>query len=156
MKKGGLIVHAGGRPVLVDQLPVADVNKPPEPVDKMLVADDGRTALIRCIGPKSSGIGEQLVELHRPSRLTVDRHCSKPLTWWCAGDPQREDNSLVWPDGARLTIIKGTLTNLNPQGYIETKVHYGGMKFADPQPFTYPTITAEPKDGRIMLEVVIK
>jgi hypothetical protein len=42
---------------------------------------------------------------------------------------------------------------VNPKGYVETKVHYGGMKFADPHPFTYPTITVEPVDGRIKLEV---
>jgi hypothetical protein len=119
----------------------------------MLVSDDGRIALIRCVGPKSSGIGEQLVELQRPSRLTVDRHCSKPLTWWCAGDPRREGNTFSWPHGAKLTIHKGAITEFNPQGYLETKVHYGGMKFADPHPFTYPTITVAPADGRIMLEV---
>ena len=56
MKKGGLVVHAGGRAVLVDQLPTNDTNNPAAPVDEMLVADDGRTAMIRCVGPVSAGI----------------------------------------------------------------------------------------------------
>lgn len=154
MRKGGLIVHAGGRPVLVDQLAVADVNKPAEPVEEMLVSDDGRNALIRCVGPKSSGIDEQLIELQRPSRLTIERHCSAPLAWWCAGIPRREQNSLTWPDDTKLVIVQGAITNFDPHGYIETKVHYGGMKFADPHPFTYPTITVEPVDGRLLLEIV--
>ncbi len=154
MKKGGLVIHAGGRPVLVDQLGVNDVNKPPDPVDEMLLADDGRRALIRCVGPKSHGIGEQLVELERPSRLTVDRHCSEPITWWCAGEPEHEGNSMIWPDGTKLTITKGTVVATNPEGYVETKRHYGGMKFADPHPFTYPTFTVQPVDGWIMIEVV--
>jgi hypothetical protein len=154
MKKGGLIIHAGGRPVLVDRLGVDDTGKPPSPVDETLVADDGRRALIRCVGPKSHSIGEQLVELERPSRLTVDRHCSKPITWWCAGDPQHEGNSIMWHDGTELTITKGTVVAINSQGYVDAKHHFGGMKFADPHPFTYPTITVKPVDGRIRLEVV--
>jgi hypothetical protein len=154
MRQGSLIIHAGGRPVLVDMLGAQDNTKPPEPVEKMLVSDDGPSAFIRCVGSKSHGIGEQLVELERPSRLTVDRECPKPLTWWCAVEPRREENTLEWPDGTKLTILQGTITNLNPQGYIETKVHYGGMKFADPHPFTYPTVTVTPADGRIMLEII--
>ena len=59
-----------------------------------------------------------------------------------------------WPDGTELTITKGTVAAMNSQGYVETKRHFGGMKFADPHPFTYPTFTVEPVDGRIMLEVV--
>jgi hypothetical protein len=27
------------------------------------------------------------------------------------------------------------------------------MKFADPHPFTYPTVTVEPADGKIAVEV---
>jgi hypothetical protein len=153
MRKGSLIIHAGGRPVLVEQQQLDD-NKPAEAVDQMLVSDDGPNAFIRCVGPKSQGIDEQLIELQRPSRLTVDRQCSKPFTWWCAGEPRREEYSLSWPDGARLAVRKGAIAQFNPEGFVETKRHYGGMKFADPHPFTYPTVTVEPLDGRITLEVV--
>ena len=49
MRKGGLVVHAGGRPVLVDQfggsvLTSAALNAPPEPAADLLVTDDGRRA----------------------------------------------------------------------------------------------------------------
>ena len=95
-----------------------------------------------------------VVELERPSRLTVNRHCSKPITWWCAGDLRREENSFVWPDGTKLSVRKGSIAEVNPEGLVEKLVHFGGMKWADPHPFTYPTIKVEPADGQIVLEVV--
>jgi hypothetical protein len=153
MKKGGLIVHAGGRPVLVDLLGVADTVKPPPPIEDTRLTDDGRQATIRCVGPKSAGLGQQIVQLDRPSRFTIDRECSKPLTWWCAGDPRQDGPAAIWTDGTRLTVTHGKLTAINPKGYLETKVHFGGMKFADPHPFAYPTFTVEPVDGRIVVEV---
>jgi hypothetical protein len=154
MRKGGLIVHAGGQRVLVDQLGVDDTNKPATAVDETLIADDGRHATIRCVGPKSAGIGEQLVDLDRPSKLSISRTTDKPLTWWYAGSPEKHGNSLTWSDGAQLTLTQGKITKLDPQGFVESKRHYAGMKYADPHPFTYPTITVEPESGRIAFEVI--
>jgi hypothetical protein len=154
MRKGAIIIHAGGRPIFVDQLEPPDNSTPAEPVDEMLVADDGRGAFIRCVGPKVHEIGEQLVKLERPSRLTMNRQCSKPITWWCASDLRREENSFMWPDGTRLSVRKGTIVEVNLEGLVEKLVHFGGMKWADPHSFTYPTIKVEPADGQIALEVV--
>jgi hypothetical protein len=53
-----------------------------------------------------------------------------------------------------LIVAKGVLATINPKGFTETKVHFGGMKWADPHPFVYPTITVEPVDGKIILEIV--
>lgn len=170
MKKGGLIVHAGGRLVLVDRLGVDDTSAPAKPVYETLVADDGRHATIRCVGPKMAGLGEQLVDLERPlglsllvgeraaavqrpAKLTITRRAEKPLTWWYAGSPQHKDKTFTWPDGAELKLTKGTVKTIAPKGYVETKIHYGGMKFADPRPFVYPTITVEPENGTIAIEV---
>jgi hypothetical protein len=153
MKKGGLIVHAGGRPVLVDQLNVNDANAPAKPVDEMLVADDGRTATIRCVGPKEGGLGQQIVTLVRPSTLKISRSCEKEITWWHAGEAQHQGNSLEWPDGTQLKVIRGNITTVNPQGYVDSKKHFGGMQFADPHPFIYPTVTVAPVEGRIEIEI---
>lgn len=153
MKKGGLVVHAGKRAVLVDQLPVNDVNDPSTAVEEMLVADDGKLASIRCIGPAWANLGEQVVDLHRPSKLVIRREISGPLSWSYAGNASREGNSLLWDDGTRLIVSRGAIESINPQGFIETKKHYGGMQYADPHPFTYPTVTAQP-DGEI-LEIVV-
>jgi len=166
--KGLFVVHAGGRPVLVDHY-VADDNKEEDgeedskkedskestaAIKELLVTDDGGRAVIRCVGPEASGLGEQRAILERPSKLTIKRQSSRPLSWWYAGDVQQKDNSFLWPDGTQLTIAKGVLAAVTPDGFTETKIHYGGMKWADPHPFVYPTITVEPVDGQIVLEIV--
>lgn len=153
MKKGGLVIHAGGRPVLVDQLPTNDTNKPAEPVDEMLVADDGRVATIRCVGPKSAGIGEQWVELTRPGLLTVERETEKPLDFWFAEQPHRDGNTFRWPDGTELIVVTGEIAAVDNAGYTETPVHFGGMKLADPCPRTYTTVKVDPAEGLVRLEV---
>ena len=153
MKKGGLIVHAGSQCVLVDRLGTDDTNAPAKPVDETLLADDGRHATIRCVGPKTAGIGEQLVDLDRPSQLSISRATEKPLIWWYTGNPQLNDKVFRWSDGTQLKLSRGKISKIDPQGYIESKTHFGGMKFADPHPFVYPTVTVEPENGKIVVEV---
>lgn len=149
MKKGGIIIHAGGRAVLVDQLPTNDANKPAAPVEEMLVADDGRTAMIRCVGPKSADVGEQMVRLSRPGTVTFDRTTTQPMNWWYMEQPQLEGRKLRWPDGTELLIEAGKIIEHKPDGYVETPVHFGGMKFADPCPRTYATLKVEPENGHV-------
>ncbi len=154
MKKGGIIVHAGGQRVLVDRLHVNDTSAPAKPVDETLLADDGLHATIRCMGPSADGIAEQLVELERPSKLSITRTTSKPMTWWYAGEPQYKDNAFTWQDGTQLKVAQGTVGTIDPKGFVETKVHFGGMKWADPHPFVYPTVSVEPVNGKIVIEVM--
>lgn len=153
MKKGGIIIHAGGRAVLVDQLPTNDANKPAPPVDEMLVADDGKTALIRCVGPKSADIGEQVVRLRRPGTVTLDRATKQPMSWWCMEQPRPEGKKFVWPDGTELVIEAGKIVEHKPDGYVETPVHFGGMKYADPCPRAYATMKVEPETGHVRIRV---
>jgi len=143
-KKGGIVVHAGGRPVLVDRFETNDTNAPSQPVGELLVADDGRLARIRCVGPESAGISEQSIELRRPGRLRVHRKSSRPLTWWFA---------VTWPDGTALTITVGSISDFDAQGFVETKVHYAGMKYADPMPMEYATVSVEPDNGVVQVDV---
>jgi hypothetical protein len=155
MRKGGLIVHAGGRPILVDRLGVDDTNAPTKPVNETLLADDGRHATIRCVGPKAAGLGEQMIDLDRTSStLTIVRATDKPLTWYYAGAPTRDGNSFKWSDGTVLKITGGKIATILPDGFLEEKRHFGGMKWADPHPFIYPTVTVEPQNGKIALEVI--
>ncbi|MEO2045554.1 MAG: hypothetical protein ABGX16_03150 [Pirellulales bacterium] len=153
MKKGGLVVHAGGRPVLVDQLDVEDINHPTASVQEMLLADDGQQALIRSVGPKTAGLAEQWIQLNRPHRLTIRRNVDRPLTWWYTGTAVRTENQLCWPDGTKLQVVEGTIVSIQPSGRTDAKAHYGGMQYADPHPFTYPTITVKPADGQLKVIV---
>jgi hypothetical protein len=151
MLKGSVVLHAGGRAVFVDQIKTTDVNKPAAPVEELLVADDGATATIRCIGPKSLDIGEQLIELRRPHELTFTRHTQKPVSWWCMDNPERKDNRLTWKDGVELIVDHGTIREVKADGYVESPVHFGGMKFADPAPHAYITVEVEPSGGVVVL-----
>lgn len=153
MLKGELVVHAGGRPVLVDRLGTSDVNKPAEPVAELLVADDGARALIRCVGPKKAEIDEQRIELARPAKLSIRRKTSRDVSWWYAGQPQREGNKFVWRDGTTLEVTRGRVTAVDPNGFEKKKVHFGGMKFADPKPMVYATVTASPDNGWLELTI---
>ncbi len=153
MKKGGIVVHAGGRPVLVDQLKVDDVNDPAPAVEEVLVADDGRRALIRCVGPASAGIGEQRITLHRPSNLDLSRDVDRDMSWWYAGEAVRRENQITWPDGTRLEVTRGEIIEIDTHGFVETKVHYAGMKFADPHPMIYPVVKVRPDEDHISVRV---
>ena len=46
--------------------------------------------------------------------------------------------------------VTGTVVEHARAGYVETPVHFGGMKFADPCPRTYATVSVEPDDGRVL------
>ncbi|MDA0659092.1 MAG: DUF4962 domain-containing protein [Planctomycetota bacterium] len=153
-KKGGLVVHAGGRPVLVDLLKTADANHPTPPSDEMLVTDDGYHAMIRAVGPASTGLGEQRISLYRPGRLSIQRTTTEPLTWWYSGDPVRNGSSFTWDNGICVTISRGKIDHIDPQGHKDIKTHYGGMQYADPHPFTYATIEVHPENGQIHIDVL--
>jgi hypothetical protein len=153
MYKGMLNVHAGGQRVLVEQLYINESGAPLKPVDEMLVADDGSLATISCVGPKSLGIGEQVVKLSRPDKLTINRTTEKPITWWYAGNPTQNDNTFDWSNRTQLKVIQGTVSKIDPKGYVDAKRHYGGMQFADPHPFVYPMITVQPANGKVVIEI---
>ena len=115
MKKGGLIVHAGGERILIDQLPVDDTSHPAAPVGQLLVTDDGRRASIRCVGPKAQGIGEQRIELRRPGHLAIRRETTREMSWWYAGQPVRDKDTLRWPNGTELSVTRGHIARLDPR-----------------------------------------
>ena len=107
------------------QLNTNDVDDPAESIQEMLVADDGRLAAIRCVGPDKVGIGTQFIKLHRPSTLSIERETTRPMTFWHADEAKREANLLRWDDGTTLTITKGTIDSIDPDGYEDRKSHYG-------------------------------
>jgi hypothetical protein len=150
MKKGGVVVHAGGHRVFVDEVNVEDINDPREAADEMILNDDGKRASIRCV---DSHFGEQHIELQRPADLTIDRKTSKTVTWWFSGPAEKSGNSWTWPNGTQLTLLKGKIISTIPEGIISEQISQPGVKFTDRHPFAYPRVTVEPVDGRITIHV---
>ena len=63
---------------------------------------------------------EQSVTLDRASRVcTIRRSTTNELRWWCYGPATRDGNTLRWPSGASLRVIKGELTSYDPAVLVE-------------------------------------
>jgi len=150
MKKGGIVVHAGGHRVFVDAADVEDINKPREAAEETILRDDGTRASIRCV---DSYFGEQYVELERPADLTIDRRTSETLTWWFSGPAEQNGNCWTWPNGVGLTVLKGEVISTTPPGVISEQLSPPGFKFTDRHPFAYPRVSVKPVDGRITLRI---
>lgn len=150
MKKGGIVVHAGGHRVFVDATDVENINRPRDAAKETILRDDGRSASIRCV---DSHFGEQDVELQRPADLTIDRRTSETLTWWFSGSAERNGNSWTWSNGVRLTVLTGEVISTTPPGVIVEQLSSPGFKFKDRHPFAYPRVSVKPVNGRITLRI---
>jgi hypothetical protein len=151
VKNGSAAIHAGGRPVLVDMngWPQAVEGEPAD------LHDDGRHASVQWRGATGGGFALQSLRLSRPGRLTVTRRTIQEATWWCYPAPVQEGNCLRWEDGTVLEVRRGVLVKLDPEGYHDEKrVGNGLLKLKDPLPMTYPTVTASPEDGELVIEVL--
>ena len=94
VRKGELVVHAGGRPVLIE--PGAR-REPAVPLTVDALDDDGQKAVIRCSGPGGHSLHRRIespgTQTHRaPSRASAWR-------WWCQGNPERTGNRITWGGG---------------------------------------------------------
>ncbi len=150
-RRGHVVVHAGGRAVFIDP---HDVHHEPQPVEKLTLSDEGKRAVIRCVGVADSGFREQQVELVRPAVVTLARKTDQDVRWWCHGQPRQAGNTLTWSDGTVLKVTRGRIISVEPQGYHDEKiVGLGKLKCVDPTPRTYPLITAKPTDGELTIIV---
>jgi hypothetical protein len=148
-KSGQAIIHAGGRPVLADLTgwPQADGAG-------LALQDDGRRASIRWTGATGGGWARQSLRLTRPDRLTLTRRTIQEATWFCYSGALQEGSCLRWPDGTTLTVTRGALVGVEPEGYHDEKVvGMGLLRCVDPVPMTYPRVTARPEQGELAIEV---
>lgn len=151
IRNGLAVVHAGGRPVLVDYRPGA---KAPSPAPDLTLTDEGQETTIKCRGAEDSGFASQEIALRRPGLLTLMRRTSSEQWWWCFGKPKRTGNTLRWPDGTVLRIRRGTLASVVDDGYRDEKVvGLGLLRLKDPLPMAYPMVTARPDDGVLIVEI---
>jgi hypothetical protein len=136
------IIHAGGRAVLLD-LSGYDA----EPGSGLTLSDDGVHAGL-CCG------GVPFVRLRRPDRLTLTRRTTTACSWYYCGQAVQEGNVLRWDDGTTVTVKKGAIIKVDPEGYHDQKiVGMGLLKCVDPMPMTYPRVTASPENGELLIEV---
>lgn len=151
IRLGTVIVHAGGRPVLVDMY---NVHKPPKPVANLTLSEGKDGATILCGGSPVSDFTEQALMLNANGILTLRRKTIKPVEWWCHGSPKRNGSTLTWADGTQLRVTRGRLTALKPGGFQDEKVvGLGKLKLRDPMPTSYPLITAQPANGELVIEI---
>ena len=151
VRRGAIVAHAGGRAVLVDFTP----SWPPQPpVKNLSVRDNGRRAVIRCVGAKDSGFDKLTLTLIRPGRLIIEREGAGKWKWWSFPSPTKQGPGLAWPDGTRVKVTTGKLTRHRPRGYTEEKVvGMGKLVLVDPLPTTYPVTTIAPEKRRVVIEI---
>jgi len=150
VRKGEIVVHAAGIPAIIE--PMAGREGVGAAVQA--VVDDGQTATIRCGEP--GAIPSLEVVLNRPQRtLSIRRRAAGEWSWWCHGAPQRDGNSLRWPQGIELTITKGELTSLAPEGYgPPLATGFLKLRLNDPAAKTFPLVTIAPAtDGLVELNL---
>jgi hypothetical protein len=150
VRKGEVVVHAGGHAVLVE--PGTATNSPA--LGKIFeIADDGRRAVIRCGTNSMPSLQTELDR--RTARLLIRRSGSTDWRFWCQGEPKRNANQLKWQNGTTLVIREGRLAEWSPQGHATTlSVRNGLLPLKDPAPRWYPLATISPDSaGKLAVEI---
>jgi hypothetical protein len=148
-KNGQTIIHAGGRPVLVDL-----TGWPQAGAGGLQVDDDGRHATVGWVSAANDGPQPQSLRLQRPGLLALTRRTTEEATWFCYPGAKQKGNRLCWADGTTLTLARGALRSVALKGYHDEKiVGMGLLKCVDPMPMAYPKVTADPDGGELAIEV---
>ena len=152
VRRKAVVIHAGGRPVYADYY---DGHKPPQQVSGVTLQDDGARAELTCTGAADSGFTYQAIVLDRRGVLSLTRFTDEQQAWWCYGEPVREGNLLRWEDGTTLSVTRGEIVSVEPDGYHDEKVvGMGLLRLKDPLPMKYMLVKAQAEDGR--LEIVVR
>jgi len=150
VRKGELVVHAGGHTVMIESGMATNT-----PVEKQIlgVTDDGRSAVIRSRAGLESSME---IELDRKKRKLLIRRAG-PASWrfWCQGEPERDGNQVKWKDGTTLNIRQGGLTDWSARGYTTAlSVGNGLLPLKDPLQRSYPLAAVAPdQTGNILVEI---
>lgn len=153
-RMGHVVIHAGGRPVLISEYDVWAEYKGKKKVPGLKRSDDGKAAVLSCRGADDSGYAEQTLRLERPRLCVLTRKGAAEARWWCQGQPKQEGDALRWPDGTVLRVTKGKLVSFDPAGHFEAlAVANGRLKLADPMPMRHPAFTTQSEGGELALEV---
>lgn len=84
----------------------------------MEMIEDGKRAVIRC---GTNSISSLEVELDRwRNRVLIRRFGSSSFQFWSQGAPKRHDNELRWPNGTKVIVREGKLSDWLPEGHSMT------------------------------------
>lgn len=151
LRRGSVIVHAGGHPLIVD---LTDPQVDPAKTPSVEVADTDTTTTIHTSCEVGAARVQQSLSVERDGLVTWRRTMDGDTKWWCWGRPRRTRNMLVWPDGSRLTVRTGDLVSVQVDGYRDEKiVGMGKLKLVDPMPTRYTLVVARPTAGELVIEV---
>lgn len=149
MRKGELVIHGGGDALLIEPV---DWRDPPTKMRMKSVNDDGSLVTITCDDDHEAKL---TVELHRPDRLLIRRHVPGDFQWSCQGAPTRSGYRLIWPSGATVEVVSGTIEKWEPNGYSpKLATAFGKLEMKDPSPEKLSRCTiSPPADGQIVIEI---
>jgi hypothetical protein len=144
VNKHQLIIHAGGHPVVI-----GGMGEDSAEIMVQSVRDTGEKATIQCAG---SG----WIELHRPNRAILCVPSSDLWAWTCQGQPTRSDNTLTWPNGILVHVVKGTIKAWEPNiPQDEPIVGNGRLRLQDVATVVVSRATIEPAEKReVILEII--
>ena len=149
VRKGEIVVHAGGIPVLIQ--PGVTTNAPAG-TNVLELIDDGRRAVIRCATNSTPSIEVELDR--RQQKLVLRRSGFDRWQFWCQGEPKRDGQKLKWPNGTALIIRQGQIADWPPKRYTTAlSVGNGLLPLNDPAPRSHPLVTLSPDAGKTVVEV---
>ena len=153
VRKGELVVHAGGRPVLIESGLSASAQTN---ITIQSLEDNDTVAVVRCGNADEALL---TVELNRREhRLLIHRRRTGDWQWWCQGTPKRDGNTLRWGRQVSLTARAGEIAAFDPDGYApKLSVGNGLLPLSDPAGQKYPLVVIHPPaSGETVLEVKLR
>jgi hypothetical protein len=152
VSKGQVVVHAGGRPVLIESA----IQEPLTNSQVQSVEDRGDIATIVCGDGQTTNV---TVTLNRQQNLiTIHRRVADYWLWWGHGAPVRHENELHWGKEVTLKIVRGKITEFDPSGYEPLfATGFNELKLNDPAPMKFPRINAKADDrGQLVVEIKLR
>jgi len=148
VSKGQLVIHAGGKPVLIE----LDPRDPPADLPIQSVTDDGSLAAIRC----GNSTNQIEIEMDRAAdHLRVLKSTSNEWQWYCHGNPISDGNVLKWNNRVTMRIRRGQILKVEPEAYAPLfATGFNKLKMVDPAPMKFTLVTLKPdQQGKLELEV---
>jgi hypothetical protein len=145
VEKGRIVVHAGGRPILV--------TAPPEPAEDYHIQTFQTNGLSTTLtfGPATNHFE---LEMNGSRHVVLIRRASaSDWQWTCPDPPAHHGKTLAWPKSA-LRVVVGEINQVEPNAVEPLfATGFNKLKMADPAPIKLTRITLRPHSGQLVIEV---